>query len=196
MNVTIQMTDFGKLSALLSVVKPAGRRRLNEVGTYAAGDLVRRHVRTLSFQRHATALRLGASPTGHFDVSRHPVVARVVGDEGEIEIRIPGIGRARHDITLTTPTPRGKQYLTIPEHPASYGKTVETLRRRGWKIFRPGKARILLGYRRKGEKPVKLFTLAEKAHFRQDPSLLPTDAEIGNAAAAAMTAEIRRVIAK
>ena len=196
MNLKIQITDFGKLAALLRVVKPAGRRRLHEVGTYAAGDLVRRHVRTLSFQRHATASRLGAQPTGHFDISRHPVVARVTGDEGEIEIRIPGIGRARHDISLTTPTSRGKKYLTIPEHPAAYGKTVETLRRRGWKIFRPGRAKILLGYRHKGEKPVKLFALAEQAHFRKDPSLLPTDAEIGNAAAAAMAAEIRRVVAR
>jgi len=196
MNLKIQITDFGKLSALLRVVKPAGRRRLYTIGTYAAGDLVRRHVRTLSFQRHATASRLGAQPTGHFDISRHPVVARVTGDEGEIEIRIPGIGRARHDISLTTPTSRGRKYLTIPEHPAAYGKTVETLRRRGWKIFRPGRAKILLGYRHKGEKPVKLFALAEQAHFRKDPSLLPTDAEIGNAAAAAMAAEIRRVVAR
>jgi len=196
MNLKIQITDFGKLAALLRIVKPAGRRRLYKVGTYEACYLVKRHVRKIGFQRHATASRLGAQPTGHFDITRHAIVPRVTGDGGEIKIRIPGIGRARHEITLTTPTSRGRKFLTIPEHPAAYGKTVETLRRRGWKIFRPGRAKILLGYRRKGEKPVKLFALAEQAHFRKDPSLLPTDAEIGNAAAAAMAAEIRRVLAR
>ena len=196
MKIDVQMSDFGKLSALLRVVGPAGRRRLYEVGTYAAANLVRRHLRTISFQRHFTAQTLGASPTGHYDVSRHPITPRVVGDVGEIEIKIPGIGRARYDIRLTTPTRHGKKYLTIPKHAAAYGKTVETLRRRGWKIIRPGDKKILLGYRRKGDKPVVLFALAEKADMRKDPSLLPTDAAIGAEANSAMAGEVRRVMEK
>lgn len=196
MKIDVQMTDFGKLSALLNVVGPAGRRRLYEVATYAAADLVRRHLRTISFQRHATAQMLGASPTGHYDVSRHPITPRVVGSVGEIEIKIPGIGRARHDIFLATPTRHGKKYYTIPKHAAAYGKAVETLRRRGWKIFRPGDKKILLGYRRKGDKPVVLYALAEWAHLRKDPSLLPTDREIGLEASNAMAGEVRRVMEK
>ena len=196
MKIDVQMSDFGKLSALLRVVGPTGRRRLYEVGTYAAANLIRRHLRTISFQRHFTAQSLGASPTGHYDVSRHPITPRVVGDVGEIEIKIPGIGRARYDIRLTTPTRHGKKYLTIPKHAAAYGKTVETLRRRGWKIFRPGDKKILLGYRRKGDKPVILFALAEKANMRKDPSLLPTDAAIGAEANSAMAGEVRRVMEK
>ena len=196
MRLDVRFDDFGKLPALMRVVGPAGRRRLYEVGTYAAGDLVRRHLRTLSFQRHATAASLGASPTGHYDVSRHPVVQRVEGSDGIIEIRIPGIARARRDITLTTPTSRGKNYYTIPKHAAAYGKTVETLRRRGWKIFRPGDKKILLGYRHKGDKPVVLFALAETARLREDPSLLPTDRQIADAASSAMAGEVRRVLVK
>ena len=196
MKLEIQMTDFGKLSSLLHVVGPAGRRRLYEVGTYAAANLVRRHLRTVSFQRHATAQSLGANPTGHYDVSRHPVTPRVNGDVGIVEIKIPGIGRARYDIRLTTPTRNGKKYYTIPKHAAAYGKSVETLRRRGWKIFRPGDKKILLGYRRRGDKPVVLYALAEKANLRKDPSLLPTDAAIGAEAGNAMAGEVRRVMEK
>ncbi len=196
MKLEIQTSDFGKLHALLRVVGSAGRRRLYEVGTYAAANLIRRHLRTISFQRHATAQSLGANPTGHYDVSRHPITPRVVGDVGEIEIQIPGIGRARHDISLSTPTSGGKRFYTIPQHAAAYGKTVETLRRRGWTIFRPGNKKILLGYRRKGDKPVILFALAEKANLRKDPSLLPTDAAIGAEASKAMAGEVRRVMEK
>lgn len=196
MNLDIQMSDFGKLSALLHVVGPAGRRRLYEVATYAAANLIRRHLRTISFQRHATAISLGANPTGHYDVSRHPITPRVEGDVGIVEINIPGIGRARYDIALSTPTRRGKKFYTIPKHAAAYGKTVETLRRRGWKIFRPGDKKILLGYRRKGDKPVVLFALAEKANLRKDPSLLPADAAIGAEANNAMAGEVRRVMEK
>ena len=196
MKIDVQMTDFGKLSALLHVVGPAGRRRLYKVGTYAACGLVKRHILRTSFQRHSTATSLGASPTGHYDILRHPIRPRIEGDVGIIEIKIPGIGRARYDISLTTPTRHGKKYYTIPKHAAAYGKTVETLRRRGWKIFRPGDKKILLGYRRKGDKPVILFALAEKANMRKDPSLLPTDAAIGAEANNAMAGEVRRVMEK
>ncbi len=191
MKLSIQMSDFGKLAALLRVVKPAGRRRLYEVGTYAAGNLVRRHLKAIGMQRHNTASRLGAKPTGHFDVSRHPVTSRVEGDDGLIEIAIPGISRARRDLTIS---PVRSRLLTIPKHAAAYGHTVETLRRRGWKIFRPGKKKVLRGYRNKGEEPVILFALADSAHQKHDPSLLPTDADMGRTAAEAMTKEIRRVM--
>ena len=69
------------------------------------------------------------------------------------------------------------------------------MKSRGWKIFRPGRKKCLLGYKSKGEKPVMLFALAKYVHQRQDPTLLPSQAECARVVCTAMTAEVNRRIA-
>jgi len=93
----------------------------------------------------------------------------------DIIIPILGIGLAYHDIVLTTPTGKGKRYLTVPKHRAAYGHTAAELKMRGWKIFRPGTKECLLGYRQKGDKPEMLFALAEAVKKRMYPRLLPSN---------------------
>ena len=99
-----------------------------------------------------------------------------------------------HDINLTTPTRNGKKYLTVPCDAESYGHTVDWMRKRGWKIFRPGKAKILLGYKRKGDKPRKLFTLSDGHTLKKDPSLLPTQAEASSIVVRSIATECKRII--
>ena len=195
MNVKLEMQDFGKLAALMNALGPSNRQRLNAVGAKALEVKVRAHVARISSSRHGSAGRLGASPTGHYRKGMRGIAGHATASGGEVVIPIAGISRAYHDITLTTPTINGKKYLTIPKHAAAYGHTVPELKRRGWKIFRPGKKLCLLGYKRKGEKPVMLFSLAEAVHQRQDPSLLPSRAECAGIVARAMTDDINRRIA-
>ena len=195
MNVKLEMKDFGKLAALMNALGPSNRQRLNAVGAKALEVKVRAHVARISASRHGSAGRLGASPTGHYRKGMRGIAGHATASGGEVVIPIAGISRAYHDITLTTPTSGGKKYLTIPKHAAAYGHTVPELKRRGWKIFRPGKKLCLLGYKRKGEKPVMLFSLAEAVHQRQDPSLLPSRAECAGIVARAMTDDINRRIA-
>ena len=195
MNISLQIQDFGKLTALMNALGPSNRQRLNAVGAKALEVKVRSHVARISAGRHSSAGRLGASPTGHYRKGMRGIAGHATANGGEVVIPIAGISRAYHDITLTTPTSEGKQFLTIPKHAAAYGHTVPELTRRGWKIFRPGKSLCLLGYRNKGEKPVMLFALAEAVHQRQDPSLLPSQAECAQVVSSAMTADINRRLA-
>ena len=196
MNVTVQMTDFGKLAALLQKMRPAGRAQLNRVGANAAMAKVQRHIHSYARGKHFTAARLGAPQTGHYEKGAAAITSSASADSAEVRIPIPGISRAFHDIEITTPTRFGKRFVTIPQHREAYGHTVEQLRLRGWKIFRPGEKKILLGYLRKGDKPVILFTLAEAIHQRRDPRLLPTQLDLSRAFAAAVASEVSRVLRK
>lgn len=166
-----------KIRALMDAIGPANRIRLNSVGAKALEVKVRRHIAHYAPMKHFTASSLGARRTGHFEKGANRIASDATPEFGRVTIPIPGIGRAYHAIKLDTPTATGKRYFTIPKHAAAYGSTVGELRRMGWKIFRPGQKKILLGYRQKGEKPVILFALAERVEQRQDPSLLPTEAE-------------------
>ena len=195
MNVTVEMKDFGKLAALMNALGPSNRRRLNSVGAKALEVKVRAHVARISASRHGSAGSLGATPTGHYRKGMRGIVGHATAQGGEVVIPIAGISRAVHDITLTTPTSEGKKFLTIPKHRDSYGHTVPELKSRGWKIFRPGKKLCLLGYKNKGDKPVMLFALAEAVRQKQDPSLLPSQAECAQVVSSAMTSEINRRLA-
>ena len=195
MTVSIQMKDFGKLTALMNALGPSNRQRLNAVGAKALEVKVRGHVARISASRHGSAGRLGATPTGHYRKGMRGIAGHATAQGGEVVVPIAGISRAYHDITLTTPTKEGKKYLTIPKHAAAYGHTVPELKSRGWKIFRPGKKLCLLGYKNKGDKPVMLFALAEAVRQRQDPSLLPSREQCASIVSQAMTADINRRLA-
>jgi len=195
-NVTVDMSDFGKLAALVNKMRPAGRAQMNRVGANAAAARVQRHIHGYAMGKHFSATTVGGSPTGHFEKGAAAITSSSSADSAEVVVPIPGIGRAFHDISLTTPTRFGKNYLTIAKHSASYGHTVSELKSRGWTIFRPGKKLCLLGYKQKGDKPVMLYTLAQAVKQRQDHSLLPSKAELAKTFAQAQKLEIERVMRK
>ena len=194
MEVKLRVDGMGKLNAFMRTLQPSSRANLHTVGANALSDHVRRHLRAIAPSRHATADRLGGRRTMHIENSIGSVVPHADAAHGEVVIPIAGIGRAYHDINLTTPTRNGKKFLTVPCDKDSYGHTVDWMRRRGWKIFRPGKAKILLGYKRKGDKPRKLFTLSNGHTLKQDPSLLPTQAEASSIVVRSIATECRRII--
>ena len=195
MNITLEMHDFGKLTALMNALGPSNRRRLNAVGAKRLEVEVRRHVARYVPARHTTANELGGSPTGHYLKGMRGIAGHATDQGGEVVIPIAGISRAFHDIDLTTPTRFGKNFYAIPKHAKSHGHTVDEMRSRGWKIFRPGEKKCLLGYKSKGEKPVLLFALAKHIHQRKDPSLLPSSEQCASIVSAAMTDEINRRLA-
>jgi len=195
-SVTVNTSDFGKLTALLNQMRPAGRARLNRVGANAATAKVQRHIHGYAIGKHFSAAAVGGIPTGHYEKGAAAITSSSSADKAEVVIPIPGISRAFHDINLKTPTKYGKNYLTIAKHRDSYGHTVTELKARGWKIFRPGKKLCLLGYRKKGDKPVMLYSLAKAVRQKQDPKLLPSMAEIAQTFTTAQKLEINRILKK
>lgn len=192
--VQLQIQDLGKLQAMMNALGPSNRRRLHTVGAKALEVEVRRHVSRYVPARHRTANELGGKQTGHYLKGLRGIAGHATAQGGEVVIPIAGISRAFHDIDLSTPTRYGKNFYAIPKHAKSYGHTVAEMRSRGWKIFRPGQKKILLGYKSKGEKPVILFVLAKHVHQRKDPTLLPTPDSCSRVVSDAMTRSINERI--
>lgn len=149
-------------------------------------------------RRHATAQRLGATPTGF----RARISKRIEGAsdaEGAI-VRIPrntGLGRAFSDIVITPGT--GRTYLTIPADAETYGKVVRDFPTDAFKfaIFTTarGPCPVLVwaesgGAHDKGE---VAWWLRRKVTQKQDRTLLPSDEgyqEIGRSRAVVYIASL------
>ena len=165
----------------------AGRRSMFERAAYAVANLVRRHILRIAPARHITAARLGAQPTEFFGKAARRTTSSATQNYALVTIGSAGFSRAFRAVSIRPKT--GKRFLTIPTSADSYGHTVKEMRSHfGWKIYRPGNARILMGV--KDGRRVPLFALAEQAHQRQDRSLLPDDRELGETAAQAAMKEV------
>lgn len=192
MTYEITMKDTNRLSRILNAVGDEARRSLHAVAANAVAAEVSRHIRSYAGEKHDTARRLGAGFTHHYEEGAAAVSASATPDQGEVTIPIPGISRAWHDLDIRPGD--GKKFLTIPKTMEAYGNRVSRVRSHGFTIFRPGKAKVLLGYHAKDEKPKLFYALAESVHQRRDPSLLPTQDEIAALAGRAIVTEIKRIV--
>lgn len=167
---------------------PSKRRRLFARAAASAANVVRRHLLRLAPARHATANRLGAQPTEFVGKAARRTYHEATSDAAVVVIPSPGFSRAFHDVVIR---PREKPALTLPLAAESYGHTAHEMRSTfGWKLFRPGKKKILIGV--KDGRRVPLFALADVVHQRKDRSLLPSDAELEAAAAHAILEGLAR----
>ena len=195
MTISVEIPEA--LQRFSRLVKPAGRRMLFSAAGNAVSNLINRHLKRISPTRHRSANRLGATPTGHLE--QRPTF-HATSNYAEVVIPIPGINRAFKDLTIT---PKDAPFLTLPLNAVSYGKRAATVRSLGYVLFRPpakgahkadGKRydryqNILMGT--KDGETAAMYLLKTRVEQRRDPTLLPTEAEIGHAAAAAMAQTIR-----
>ena len=177
-----------RLGAWVSKVGGAGRKLLFSAAANAVAILVRSHIARLGTWKHASAERIGATPTGFLSKAARGTVHNASENHGEVVIPSPGFSRAFHDVEIR---PRNAAYLTIPASAEAYGKRAGVLAAHGWKIWRPKGRKFLMGS--KGEDPKILYWLAESVMQKQDRELLPADEEMQRAAAGAIMAEIRRI---
>ena len=177
-----------RLGKWAAKVGPAGRRQLYSAAANAVAILVRGHLARLGGWTHTTAARLGAQPTGILGKAATRTTWRATGEYGEVDIPTPAVRRAFHDVEIR---PRSWEFLTIPASSTSYGRRAVVLAGLGWKIYRPGKARVLMG-KLGDDEPKLLYYLVSSVRQRQDRSLLPSDEAMKQSAAGAMLALIRR----
>lgn len=177
-----------RLKKLAAKVGPAGRRQLYSAAANAVAILVRGHLSRLGSWKHTTAARLGAQPTGILGKAATRTTWRATSEYGEVDIPTPAVRRAFHNVEIR---PGSWEFLTIPASSTSYGLRAAVLAGLGWKIYRPGKARVLMG-KLGDDEPKLLYYLVTSVHQRQDRSLLPSDEAFKQSAAGAMLAIIRR----
>jgi hypothetical protein len=90
-----------------------------QVGTRAR-DLTRSHLVAIAQTRHATAERLGATPSGYWAQAAEKTTFAADAEAATVSIKQKGIGRVAHDITITPGA--GKKYLTIPAIAEAYNQ--------------------------------------------------------------------------
>ena len=94
-----------------------------------------------------------------------------LGIIGTVNVDIPGISRAYHDVTIR---PIRARALTIPIHQSAYGKKAADFN----DLFKPKGKNILA--RNVNGQLVAMFALAKSAFQKQDSSLMPTDENLAN----------------
>jgi hypothetical protein len=183
----VEQVSF-RLGKLVSKVGTAGRHLLYSAAANAVAILVRGHLAKLGSWKHMSAERLGAQPTGILGSAATRTTSNATSEYGEVVIPTPAVRRAFHDVEIR---PRSWEFLTIPAAREAYGMRAGVLASLGWKIYRPGKAKVLMG-KLGDDEPKVLYYLKESVRQRQDRSLLPSDREISSAAANAMMTIIRK----
>jgi hypothetical protein len=182
MNLRIKIAD-GVSPALQSMMRALAGSRLAELHE-AAGHEVQRitadHVAVIAQTRHATANRLGASPTGHFAQAAEKISAGsdLSADASGATLTISHVGftRAFRSVKIA---PKTAKSLAIPIHAMSYGKrAAELWDRLG--LFIPKGGRIIAATI--GGVLTPMYVLVKSVTQKQDRSLLPSDAQFQAAA--------------
>lgn len=199
MRLNIQFKSNYMVDAVMGVLRPESSPELFSAAGKAVLNLVQRHIRSYMRTKHHTANMLCARPTGHYQKGAAAITSIADSSGAVVRIPIPGIDRAWNDIQIR-PGP-GKRALTLPRATVAYGRTVAEVRALGWKVFHPKGTNWLLG-RRAGEDtsvytlPTLLYTLVGGVIQRRDPSLLPSQGEIGATATDAILKRVAQAVKK
>ena len=192
--VSVEVRGLAETVARLRrVLRPGERRPLHQAMADDAALLARRHVSRLN--QHATAQRLGARPTRH--LARVARGIEAAADETAGVLLIPAASRLRAAFGPYVVTPgAGKKYLTIPVHPAAYGRRAGELENLIFLRTGPNRTPILARQapsNRPGAGLETMYLLVRSARIPEDRTLLPWP-EIPLAAARAATAYIQAMI--
>lgn len=147
--------------------------RLHEMIGERVENLTRRYLAAIATERHATADRLGASPTGALSRAAESPEAKGTRDSVILTMRPAEIlARAFRDVEIV---PRaGKKWLTIPVHHSSYGKRAGEFSELHF-VFIPDENIAMLVQRAANGNTIPLFLLVRKVTQKQDRTLLPSD---------------------
>lgn len=156
------------------------RTELHEGIGARATELTRNHLVAIAQSRHATAERLGASPTGFWGQGVEKTTFTADEKGATVSIRQPGVGRAFHDVT--TEPGAGKKYLTLPAIAEAYGKVARSVPDLTAMIrWKDGQRRAVALAKVSGKGKERTETawywLVKSVRQKQDRTLLPSDEE-------------------
>lgn len=179
--VTLRKEDIGPW--LLRFRERVAPRLLAKAAGGALYQAVIRHMKTDVSRRHATANRLGATPTKHWEKPETYVRLKEGQGASEVSVTRPGIARAVRDVTIR---PRVAKALAIPVSALSYGKRpAETEQALGRRLFRPKGTRMLVAARKdkKGKDTAwdVFYALSGAVFQKKDPTLLPSQSDLEKA---------------
>ncbi|MGN0890525.1 MAG: hypothetical protein ACI4W7_02615 [Candidatus Spyradenecus sp.] len=187
--MTTWQIEMSAFDALVRAFSRDGRARLYMASARAVSNLCRGHIRQESRRRHATANRLGATPSNHFEQAT--LTASASAEEAHVFIALPGISRAFRALSIV---PRRARAITLPIAPEAYGKKASELERDGWALFTAKSLRGLLMGKNKATGETKpLYKLLAKVSQPQDRTLLPSDNALAQATVEGLIRRLRAI---
>ena len=189
------------LDRLLANLGDDGRRKLERAGAESAAVATRSWLLRLAADRHATAEKLKATPTGVIRSAAQNT--RAEEDQGEHYVAVPHplFRRAFRDVTIA---PRKAGALAIPMARASYGRGPRTMgqlfvwsRKRGTAGKGDKGAAFLARSVGKGKNArLELLYLLWRGRIvqKKDSTLLPGRATLGEAAGKGVRMALGRVL--
>jgi len=158
-----------------------------ELGREAVGieinQLLRDHFSALHNRRH----RSGGS--GFYAKAADSVFHRLAAEGVYVGTRQQGLRQRYHGGPIR---PRRSRYLTIPVNPIAYGKRARDSSLGDLFIIRSASGVLLLG-KSKGEQFIPFFVLLRGVNQNADPSVLPTEQEIGTRSRAALRRTVNQI---
>jgi hypothetical protein len=201
LSVDIQVT--GSAKKLLSKIdaKLINREELHHDIAVRAENTVRDYLIILAGSRHATADRLGATPSGHLERAAESVHSESDANAATVNVTSPGMSRAFGDITIKPGS--GKKYLTIPATAEAYNTRAGAFNDLRLAFFKGGLLALVkadqsrlsdrkasgFGVESKAakadktkERPPVYYWLKKEVKQKQDRTLLPSDKLLQSAA--------------
>ena len=148
-------------------VADAVKERLHGILSKAIGNSAKEMQDALLYttRNHFSTIYPGSR---HWSPSKvHPKAA--AGLEASIDIDVPGVTRAYHDIDIV---PKYRRALTIPVHRSAYGKKAADFD--DLFIFKNKNGNAFLA-RNQGGSLAMMFLLVKRVHQRKDSRLMPSD---------------------
>jgi hypothetical protein len=184
MSVSVDIQVTGNAQKMLAKLdaKLINRAELHHDIAARAENTVRDWLISLAGTRHATANRLGATPSGHLERAAESVHSESDATAATVNVTSPGITRAFKDITITPGN--GKKYLTIPATAEAYNKRAGTFNDLRLAFFKGGLLALVRPNKDapKGERPPVYYWLKKSVTQKQDRTLLPSDKLLQSAA--------------
>lgn len=176
MSVTVTLRTEQVGPWMLRFREGVSPRLLTKAAGGALYQLIVKHMDEDVTRRHATAHRLNATPTGHWESPETYVHLKDGQGNAEVTITKPGIARAVRDVTIR---PRVTKALALPMHALAYGKRpAEMEQDTGRRLFRPKGSRVLAAAKPDGKGLDVMYLLSGAVFQKKDPTLLPKEGAI------------------
>lgn len=156
------------------------RSRLHASVAVEGENLTRDYLIGIAPRRHATADRLGATPTGHLERAAESVTSTSNAQGATVSVTSPGLSRAFGDLLIK---PKKGKYLTIPATAEAYGRRARSFNDLRVAVFGKGKLALIKAEqssvatrKESGGRSEVYYWLKTSVTLPQDRSLLPSDA--------------------
>jgi len=180
MPLAIDISKQANTAWLAQITGDLKSPELKEIIGRAARNKIRAHLFALNSSR---ANRLGGKRTNFYAHAARSTHHRATSDGALVSINHVGIAQRRFGGTIR---PRASKMLTIPAHPAAYGRRAREIP--GLKLVPFKKAPALM------KDDTVYYWLARSVTQQPDPSVLPTESELHTEAARAASNYTNRAL--